>query len=60
MFRRFKKEKIMPINQKRLVVELPASIWREIALRAIFKNQTRRAWIIVAVLEKINRERETE
>jgi hypothetical protein len=48
------------MNDKRLVVEIPLELHQDIKIRAIFRNITLRKWVLIAMLEQIKREKETE
>lgn len=44
------------INNKRLLLEVPEEIHKEVKSRAIFINISMRKWILQAILEKMAKE----
>ena len=48
------------MEEKRLVIEIAKDLHHDIKMRALFKNITVRKYVIIAVLEQIKKDKETE
>jgi len=49
--------RIKTLNAIRLIAEIPAEIHREVKLQAIWRNITMRQFTLMAILEKIKRDK---
>ena len=50
----------MKVIIKRLSIEIPSKLHKEMKVRALFRNITLRKWVMLAIMERIKKEKETE
>lgn len=48
------------MEDKRLVIEIAKELHHDIKARALFKNITVRKYVIIAILEQIKKDKDTE